>query len=123
MFGVVLGDIVPVQCNGLITDDAAFPFQFGRVHTPGVHVAFGAVHKESASLMHLKQPSKVDEAATHHIERARLQDQDIEYVDPVHLVIADVDEGGNRAPEVEQGVQLDGSLGFEKRRPLEQTQT
>lgn len=112
VLGVVLGDVVPARCNGLISDDATCPVYFGRVHAPGVHVAFGAGHKEGTGLMHLKQPSKVDTAAIHHIERVRLQDQDIEHIDLVHLAIADVDEGGNRAPEVEQGLQLDGGLGF-----------
>lgn len=120
MFGVVLGDIVPAQCNGLIADDAACPVHFGRVHAPGVHVAFGAGYKEGAGLMHLKQASKVDVAAVHHIERPWLQDQDVQHIDLVHLAVADVDEGRNRAPEVQQGMQLDGCLGFAKRRPLEQ---
>lgn len=73
--------------------------------------------------MHLKQPSKVELAAIHHIERARLRDQDIEHIDLVYLAIADVNEGVNRAPEDEQGVQLHGGPGFVKRRPLEQAQT
>ena len=34
-----------------------------------------------------------------------------------------MDEGRNRAPEVEQGVKLGCGLGFAKRRPLEQAQT
>ncbi|MEY3740509.1 MAG: hypothetical protein RLZZ192_1185, partial [Pseudomonadota bacterium] len=113
---------MPVQCNGLIADDDARPVHLGRVHAPGVHVAFGASHKEGAGLMHLKQASKVDIAPVHDVERARLQDQDIEHIDLVHRAVADVDEGWNRAPEVEQGVQLDGRLDFAKRRPLEQAQ-
>jgi len=123
VFGVVFGYVVPVQCNGLIADKTAAPVYLGRVHAPGVHVAFGAGHKEGAGLMHLKQACKVDVAAIHDVERARLQDQEIQHIDLVHLAIADVDEGRNRAPEVEQGVQLDGGLGFAKRCPLEQAQT
>jgi len=123
VFGVVLGNIVPVQCNGLIADKTAAPVYLGRVHAPGVHVAFGAGHKECAALMHLEQASKVYVASVHDVERARLQDQDIQHIDLVHLAVADVDEGRNGAPEVQQGVQLDGCLGFAKRRPLEQTQT
>ena len=61
-------------------------------------------------------------AAVHHIERPWLQDQDVQHIDLVHLAVADVDERGNRAPEVQQGMQLDGCLGFAKRRPVEQTQ-
>jgi len=122
VFGVVLGDIVPAQCNGLIADDAACPVHFGRVHAPGVHVAFGAGHKEGAGLMHLEKASKVQVASVHNVERPWLQDQDVQHIDLVHLAVADVNEGGNRAPEVQQCVQLDGCLGFAKRRPLEQAQ-
>lgn len=122
VFGVVLGDVVSVQCNGLIADDAAGPVHLGRVHAPGVHVAFGAGDKERSCLMHLKQTSKVDVASVHYIKRPRLQDQDVQHIDLVHLAVADVNEGGNRAPEVQQCVQLDGCLGFAKRRPLEQAQ-
>ncbi len=110
------------SCNGLIAEDAAAPVHLGRVHAPGVHVAFGAGYKEGAGLMHLKQASKVVVASLHHVERTRLQDQDVQHIDLVHLAIADVDKGRNRASEVQQGVQLDGCLGFVKRRPVEQTQ-
>ena len=63
VFGVVLGDIVSAQCNGLIADDAACPVHFGRVHAPGVHVAFGTGHKEGAGLMHLEKASTVQVAS------------------------------------------------------------
>ena len=122
VFGVVLGDVVPVQHNGLIADDAACPVHLGRVHAPGVHVAFGAGYKEGSRLMHLKQASKVQVASVHDVERSWLQNQEVQHIDLVHLAIADVDEGRNRASEVQQGVQLDGCLGFAKRRPLEQAQ-
>jgi hypothetical protein len=71
-------------------------------------------------LMHLKQASKVDVASVHYIKRPWLQNQDVQHIDLVHLAVADVNECGNRAPEVQQCVQLDGCLGFAKRRPLEQ---
>jgi hypothetical protein len=122
VFRVVLGDIVLAQCNGLIADVATCPAHFGRLHAPGVHDAFGAGHKEGARLVHLKQASKVDLAAVHHIKRTWLQDQDVQHIDLVHLAVADVVEGVNRAPEVQQGVQLDGCLGYAKRRPLQQAQ-
>ena len=120
---VGLGSIVPVQRNGLIADDAAAPVHFGRVHAPGVHIAFGAGHKEGTRLMHLEQASKVQVAPVHNVERAGLQNQDVQHIDLVHLAVADVNEGGNRALVVQQGVRLDGCLGFAKRRPVEQAQT
>ena len=122
VFGVVLRNVVTVQCDGLIADKTAAPVHLGRVNAPGVHVAFGAGHKEGAGLMHLEQACKVYVASVHDVERSWLQNQDVQHIDLVHLAIADVDEGRNRASEVQQGVQLDGCLGFAKRRPVEQAQ-
>ncbi len=123
MFWLVLRNVVTVQCDGSIADKTAGPVHLGRVHAPSVHVAFGAGHKEGAGLMHLEQACKIYVAFVHDVERAWLQDQDIQYIHLVHLAIAEVDEGRNRASEVQQGVQLDGCLGFAKRRPVEQAQT
>ena len=123
VLGVVLGNIVSVQRNGLIADDAACPVHFGRVHAPGVHIAFGSGHKEGTCLVHLEQARKVQIAPVHDVERAGLQNQDVQHIDLVHLAIADVDECWNGASQVQQGMELDGSLGFAKRGPVEQAQT
>jgi hypothetical protein len=122
VFGVVLRNVVTVQCDGLIADKTAAPVYLGRVHAPGVHVAFGAGHKEGACLMHLEKACKVQVASVHDVERSWLQNQEVQHIDLVHLAIADVNEGRNRASEVQQGVQLDGCLGFAKRRPVERAQ-
>ena len=45
VFWVVLGNLVTVQCDGLIADKTAAPFQLGRVNAPCVEFAFGAGHK------------------------------------------------------------------------------
>ena len=68
----------------------------------------------------MKQASKVDVAAVHHIECPWLQDQYMHQIDLEHIAIADVNEDRNRAPEVQQCVQLDGYLDFGKRRLLKQ---
>ena len=119
---VVLGSIVPIQRNGLIADDAAAPVHFGRVNAPGVHIAFGAGHKEGPCLMHLKQANKVQVAPVHDVERSRLQNQNVQHIDLVHLAVADVDEGWNTTSQVQQCVELDGGLGFAKGSPVEQAQ-
>ena len=123
VFGVVLRNVVIVQYDGLIADKTAATVHLGRVNALGVLVAFGTGHKEGAGLMHLEQASKVYVASVYDVERAWLQDQDVQNIDLVHLAIADVDKGRNRASEVQLDVQLDGCLGFAKRRPVEQTQT
>ena len=120
---VVLGNIVTVQSNGLIADDATAPVHFGRVHLPVVKIAFGSDHKEGACLVHLKQASKVQLALVHDVERAGLQKQDIQHIDLVHLAIPDMDKCWNGVTQVQQGLELDDSLGFANRSPVEQAET
>lgn len=119
---IVLGSIVPIQRNGLIADDAVAPIHLGRVNAPSVHTAFGAGYKEGAGLMHLKQTSKVDLASVHDIERARLQNQNVQHIDLEHLAIADVDKCWDTASQVQLRMELDCSLGFAKRGRVEQAQ-
>ena len=51
--------------------------------------------------MHLEKASKVQVAWVHDVERSWLQDQVVQHIDLVHLAVADVNEGGNRASEVQ----------------------
>jgi len=51
--------------------------------------------------MHLEQASKVQVAPVHNVERAGLQNQEVQHIDLVHLAIAYVDEGWNRASQVQ----------------------
>jgi hypothetical protein len=62
------------------------------------------------------QALEVEEAAIHHVERARLGQQLIEDVDLVHLAVADMHESRDVAAQVEQGVQFDRRLGRAKGR-------
>jgi hypothetical protein len=122
VLGVVLRNEVPFQFDVLIADKAVAPVHLSRVKAPGVHVAFGTGHKEGAGLMHLKQASKLDVASVLDVECTSFQNQDIQNINLVHLAIADVEEGRNRASEVQQGVQHDGCLCFAKQRPVKQAQ-
>jgi hypothetical protein len=49
-------------------------------------------HKEGARLMHLEQMSKVQVAPVHEVESTRLQNQEVQHIDPVHLAVTDMDE-------------------------------
>ena len=91
------------------------PLEFG--------VAFGAGHTEGLSLVNDKQPGEIQIAPIHQIERPRLQHQIVQHIDLVRLAIGDVNETGNIAAQVPQGVQLDSRLGRAKRRPGEYRQT
>ena len=45
VFGVILGNLVTIQSDGLIADKTAARFHLGRVNAPCVKFAFGAGHK------------------------------------------------------------------------------
>ena len=67
--------------------------------------------------MQAVQPGEIQEAPIHDIETAGLGDQDVEHVDLVQLAIADVDERGDIAAQVEQGMQLHRGFGGTEVRP------
>ena len=120
--GIVLGRVEAIERDGLIADHAGVAVGRGRVHAPCIHAALGAGDEEGAGLMQRVQPGEVHIAPIHHVEGAGLDRQDVQHVDVVQLAVADVDEGGDRAAQVQQRVQLDGRLGRAKRRPVEQAQ-
>ena len=123
VLGVVFADVKPVQGNALVAHQSAGAIHLGRINASGIHAALGAGHEESADLMQFVQTSKVQVAPIHHVERAWLDGQDVQDLDLVHLAVADMDEGGDIAPQVQERVQLDRRFGRAKRCPIEQGQT
>lgn len=87
-----------------------------------VHVRLGAGDEEAAGAVQRVQALEVEVAAIHHVEGARLRDEQIEDTDVMQFVIQDVDERRDRAAQVEQGVQLHRYLGGAKWRPGEHRQ-
>ena len=119
---VILTGVKPIQHDALIADHACGPVGPGRVHTAGVHTAFGTRDEEGPGLMHLVKSDKVQITPIHHVERSRLDRQDVQHLDVVHFPVADVDKGRNSPTQVQQGVEFDGGFGRPKWRPIEQAQ-
>ena len=78
--------------------------------------------KESQVLLKDIEAGEIDVAAVHHVERGRLHRQVVERFDIGHFARGNVDETGDVAAQVDQGVQLDGPLAAAKTRPREQGQ-
>jgi hypothetical protein len=89
VFDVVFGNVVSVQCNELIADNAPCPVDFSRVHSVCVILDFGASLEESSGLMHLEWAHKVYIDSIHDIKRHWPQDKDTEHFDLVHFAVAD----------------------------------
>ena len=91
------------------------PFEFG--------VALGPRHEECFGLVNDIQPGEVQIAPVQQVKRARRDSQIVQRIDLVLLAVGDVDETGNVAPQIQQGMQLDGSLDGAKRSPCKHRQT
>ena len=63
------------------------------------------------------QALEIDVTAIHHIEGASFGKKLIEDVDVMHFAVADEDERGNVAAQIEQRMKLHGGLGGSERRP------
>jgi hypothetical protein len=110
LLGIRFGRVVTVQCDALIADDAGGSIGWHRVHPVRVHATLGAGDEERAGLMQGVQSGEIQIAPVHHVECARLDGQDIQHTDLVGLAIADVEEGGNVATQIQQGMQFDAAL-------------
>src|ERR1039457_6262744 len=109
--------IESVQRTQLVADDARRAICWQRVSSCKAQIRLGSRHKETALLVQAMQPGKVEIAAIHDVERPSFGNDLVENVHIVQLSIADVNETGNVAAQVEQRMQLDRRLGRTKRCP------
>src|SRR5215471_14111136 len=66
---------------------------------------------------------EINVSAVHNVDGARLGQQQIENVHVVQFPLGNMDETGNAASQVEQGVHLHGGLGAAEVRPRKHRQT
>ena len=123
VLGVMLRGVKPVEQDCLIAINAARLIDLCRIDSASIHIGFGARDEESARLMQSIETGEIQVAAIHYIERTSFDRHEVQHVDFVHLAVADVDKRWDCATQVQQGVQLDRTLGLAKRRPIEQAQT
>ena len=86
-------------------------------------VALGARHKERFGFVNDIQSGEVQVTPVQQVKRARLDGQLVQRVDLVRLSIGDVNEAGDVAPQVQQGMQFDGGFACAKRCPSKHRQT
>ena len=115
---IVLAGIKEGQHTRLVAHDV----RVGPVH--GVRVApfelgigLGTGDEEGVGLMNDKQSLEIQVAAIEQVIGARLDIQQVQGVDLVGLAVGDVNESGDGAAQVQQGVQFDSRLVRAKRRP------
>ena len=116
--GIVLAGIKDGQHTYLVAHDV----RVGPVHGVGVAplelgIGLGTGDEEGVGLMNDKESLEIQVPAIEQVVRARLDVQQVQGVDLVGLAVADVDECGDAAAQVQQGVQFDSRLVGAKRCP------
>src|SRR6516225_9871722 len=114
-----LARIVAGQDDGLIADQTGGAMDRTGIAPLCFKVGLGAGDEEGAAVFEPRQPLEIDVTAVHDIEGAGFQQQLVENIDVMHLAVADEDEGGDIAAQIEQRMELDGSLAGAERRPWE----
>jgi len=100
------------RCIGLPLVRAAqtiCPRSFGaihgvRIHAMCIHALLVMGNEEGSGLMDRVQPREVQVSPIHDVEISRLHIENVEHVDIVQLAVADVNEGGDCAAQVQQGM-------------------
>ena len=88
-----------------------------RVAPLELGLAFDTGDKEGLSLVNGKQSGKVQIPSVQQIEDACSDRQIVEHIDFLGLAVADMDEAGNGAAQIEQCMELDGCPGTAKWHP------
>ena len=87
------------------------------VEAAGPQVAFGPDDEERLRLMQVMQALEVQVSPVHDVEGSWLGDQEIADLHIVDFSVGNLDKSGNRASQIEEGVQLDGPLLFAESSP------
>jgi len=122
LLGIILRDVKAIECDALVADNARTPIDRHRIHPARIHAALGTSHEERTCLVQCEQTAEIQITPIHHVESARFDRQYVQHVDLVGLAVRDVDEGGDVAAQIQQGMQLDRRLGGAERRPWKQRQ-
>src|SRR6516164_378532 len=104
--------------DGLIADQTGGAIDRTGIAPLCLQVGLGAGDEEGAGVFEPRQPLEIDVAAVHDIEGAGFQQQLVENIDVMHLAVADEDEGGDIAAQIEQRMELDGSLAGAETAPM-----
>jgi len=108
--GVATRRVVASQHNDLVGSQPRFFLDGIGIQTTALEIGLGADHEERCALIEMVEAFEIEISPVHDVKRPWLRDQVIEDIDVVKLPVAYVDEGGNAAPEIQEGVEFDGAF-------------
>ena len=115
--GVGVVGIKARKHNRLITGQICGPIDGPGVEPAALKIRLGADDEESLALMKNVETSEIEIAAVEDIETAGLGNQIVQDADIMDFSFCDLDKRRDRAPQIEQRMELDGSLVFPEYRP------
>ncbi len=116
--GIFFGGVVDGEHAGLIADDLCIrTIDWLGVSPLKLCVGLGSRDKERLRLMNGIKPFVIEVAAIQQIERPWLDNKIVQHVDLVGLAVRNADKAWDCAPQVEQRMEFDRTLGSTKRCP------
>ena len=106
-----------VEADRLVGPQAGRLVHGTRLADVVAHVGLRSRHEEGPGRMDPRQPEKIDVSTIQYIESSCLEEDPIQSVDVVDSSLRDSDECGNRAAQVDHGMELDGRLSSSKTGP------
>ena len=126
-FGIASARQSTSEPDVVIADQSDGLANWDRPNQIRLHIVFGTRDKECPGRVQFVESGEVDVGLVHDVKRASLDvallAEQVEYLDVVHLAVADVNKTGNGTLQIHQRMEFDRSLGGPKRRPIEQAQT
>ena len=121
-FGITCQRFGCDQHDGLIAFQAV-----GTIHRMGVdssepRIFLGPHDEKREELSQGVEPFEVQVSAVHDVEGSRFWNQDVKDIDVMERSIGDLDERGDVAAEVHEGMHFDGGLMLAERRPRKEGQ-
>ena len=122
MLRIGVGGFCAGEPDGLVAAQTRHPIDSAGIDALKRHVVLGADHEERASPGQTMQARKIEKAAVHDRETARLGSQNVQHVHLMHFAVGNVNERGDVAAQINLGVHLHRSLGGAEMRPRKDAQ-
>lgn len=100
------------QPNQVITAHAGSRVDRAHFQADELDPRFRAGDEERPGQDKVIEAEEIEVAAIHHIEGPSLQNQFVQNANIGHFPVGNRDKRGDRALQIQKGVQFDGSLGF-----------
>ena len=117
---VGLGRVPSSEDDGLVTDQACGAVDRRGIEPPEAEVPLGPDDEYGPGIVEAFEAFEINVSPVEDIDRSRLREEGVEDTNVVYAAVGDPDPSGDVAPEVQEGVQLDGPLGRPKGSPGEE---